>query len=102
MIERGLISHEDLNKAILKHEEEAISLDEALVESGLIEKNKLMQIKGEALNLEYVDLATKRGYEEFARIVPEPMSRRYQLICINKVKHKLFLAMANCFVPPTS
>jgi len=95
LIERGLISHEDLNKAILKHEEEAISLDEALVESGLIEKNKLMQIKGKALNVEYVDLSTKIGYEEFARIVPESMSRRYLLICIHKVKHKLVLSMAN-------
>ncbi|MEW6096194.1 MAG: ATPase, T2SS/T4P/T4SS family [bacterium] len=95
LIERELISHEDLNKAILKHEEEAISLEEALVESYLIDKNKLMQIKAEGLNVEYVDLSTKIGYEEFARIVPEPMCRRYNLICINKVKHKLRLAMAN-------
>jgi len=95
LIERGLISYEDLNKAILKHEEEDISLDEALVESELIEKNKLMQIKGEALNVEYVDLSAKIGYEEFARIVPEAMSRRHLLICIHKVKHKLVLAMAN-------
>ncbi|MFH1563137.1 MAG: ATPase, T2SS/T4P/T4SS family [Nitrospirota bacterium] len=95
LIERSLISHEDLNKAMLQHEEEGISLDEALAESSLIEKNKLMQIKAECLNLEYVDLANKIGYEEYARIVPEPMCRRYQLICINKVKQRLILAMAN-------
>lgn len=95
LIERNLISHEDLNKAILKHEEDAISLEEALIESHLIEKNKLMQVKAEALNVEYVELSTKTGYEEFARLVPEPMSRRYDLLCINKVKHTLHLAMAN-------
>lgn len=95
LTERSLISHEDLNKAMLKHEEDAISLEEALVESSLIEKNKLMQIKAECLNLEYVDLANKIGYEEYARIVPEAMCRRYQLICINKVKQRLILAMAN-------
>ncbi len=95
LIERNLISHEDLNKAILKHEDDGISLEEALIESHLIEKNKLMQVKAEGLNIEYIDLSTQIGYEEFARIVPEPMSRRYHLICIKKVKHTLHLAMAN-------
>ncbi len=95
LTERNLISHEDLNKAMLKHEEEGISLEEALVESSLIEKNKLMQIKAECLNLEYVDLLNKTDYEEYARIVPESMCRRYQLICINKIKQRLILAMEN-------
>ncbi|MDI6736806.1 MAG: ATPase, T2SS/T4P/T4SS family [bacterium] len=95
LTERGLISHEDLNKAMLKHEEDAISLEEAVIESGLIEKNKLMQIKAECLNLEYIDLVNKTDYEEYVRIIPETMCRRYQLICINKVKQRLILAMEN-------
>lgn len=95
LIDRRLISHEDLNRAILKHEEDGISLEEAVVELRLIDKNKLMQIKAEGLNVEYVDLSTQVGYEEFAKIVPEPMCRRYHLICIKKVKHKLYIAMAN-------
>lgn len=95
LIEKKLISHEDLNKAILKHEDDGISLEEALIESHLIEKNKLMQVKAEGLNIEYIDLSTQIGYEEFAKIVPEPMSRRYHLICIKKVKYTLHIAMAN-------
>lgn len=95
LIEKGLISHENLNKAILKHEEDGISLDEALVEAQLIEKNRLMQIKAECLNVEYIDLDVQSRYEEFARIVPEAMCKRYQLICINKIRQRLILAMSN-------
>jgi type IV pilus assembly protein PilB len=95
LLEKGLISAEQLAEAISASDQRREPLDKTLVDMRAAPKDEIMWARAEELGKIYVDLANRKIDQDIADIVPEPVARRHKLICIGKVDKKVTLAMAD-------
>jgi type IV pilus assembly protein PilB len=57
--------------------------------------NSEMEARARSMRVPYVDLSSIQLDKEIAAIIPESMSRRYSLVCIDKKEKKITLAMSD-------
>ena len=95
MLERGLISEQQLEEALLKQKETRKPLGEVLVDTGLIEEGKLAYVLAEQLDIPYVDLLSTALQPNAVDLVPEHLARKYKCIPIRIEDGSLFLAMCD-------
>ncbi len=95
LMERGLITKENLDKALKMQKEKGGLLGDILVSLGYTTEEQITQAITVQYGFPYLPLAS---YEIEARIVdliPENMARQYCLIGIDKIGDTLTIAMAN-------
>lgn len=95
LLEKGLITPEQLTQAIERAEQNREPLDKVLVEMRAAPKDEIMWARAEEIGKIYVDLTNRKIDQEIADIVPEAVARRHKLICIGRVDKKVTLAMAD-------
>ncbi len=95
MLERGLISEEQLEKALLNQRESLKPLGEILVELKYIEEAKLAHVLAEQLDIAYIDLLTTPLQPSAIDLVPEHLARKYKCIPIRIDDGRLYLAMCD-------
>jgi type IV pilus assembly protein PilB len=95
LLEKGLITAEQLAAAIQTSEQRREPLDKTLVDQRAAPKDEIMWARAEELGKIYVDLMNRKIDQEIADIVPELVARRHKLICIGRVDKKVTLAMAD-------
>lgn len=91
----GLIDEEKLGQALNIQKKTGKRLGQVLVEMGVVTEEDIVQALAKQLKLPYINLSTYLIDPTIARIVPEHVARRYQLIPINKVGNKLTVAMSD-------
>lgn len=95
LLEKGLVSEEQLTKAL---QEQALSgrrLGEILVEQELISEDQLIATISERLNIPKISLESMVIDPHVIRSVPVNVARRYTLIPIFEIGNTLTLAMAD-------
>jgi len=95
LLERGLITEQQLEEALQKQKEMQKPLGELLVDMGLIEEGKLAHILAEQLDIPYVDLLSTALQPNAIDLVPEHLARKYKCIPIRIDEGRLFLAMCD-------
>ena len=80
LIERGLISRNDLTVAEHHAEREKIDVAEALVALGLVPEHDCYAALARAAGLDLVDLSTLEPSELAIRLVPEKLARRHGVV----------------------
>jgi len=95
LLEKGLISPEQLTQAVERAEQNREPLDKVLVDLRAAPKDEIMWARAEEIGKIYVDLTNRKIDQEIADIVPEAVARRHKLICIGRVDKKITLAMAD-------
>ncbi|HET9341631.1 MAG TPA: ATPase, T2SS/T4P/T4SS family [Candidatus Eremiobacteraceae bacterium] len=95
LLEKGLITPEQLTQAIERAEQNREPLDKVLVDLRAAPKDEIMWARAEEIGKIYVDLTNRKIDQEIADIVPEAVARRHKLICIGRVDKKVTLAMAD-------
>ena len=95
LLEKGLITAEQLSVAITKAEQNREPLDKVLVDMHAAPKDEIMWARAEEIGKIYVDLVNRKIDQDIADIVPEAIARRHKLICIGRVDKKITLAMAD-------
>jgi type IV pilus assembly protein PilB len=95
LIEKGIITKSQLEEMIKKAKEISAPLEEVLINLNLVDKFTLLSTKAEMYHTRYVDITSCIHYEEYAKLLPETLCRRYKLICITRKDKKLSLVMAN-------
>lgn len=90
LIEKGLITEEQLNQALLIQSRTGQLLGQILVEMNLLDEEELKKVLGvEELNIkEEIDTS-------LLQIVPEEVIRKYKAFPIRKEGERLYLAMAD-------
>src|SRR5690349_315199 len=59
LLDRGLLTHEQLNEAVALNRAEGLRLDRAIIQLGYITERQLLEVMSEQLNLPLVTLSDK-------------------------------------------
>ena len=94
MIERGLITVEDLDEALRAQRKTGRRMGETLVEMGAITDYDLARVLAERLGHEFVDLSSGMLDLVLTTLIPEEVARRYQALPIQKRDGRVVVAMA--------
>jgi len=99
LVEMGLITHEQLNKAIdLANEREEVSIKDALVALDFVTEDQILEAISDRFGMERLDLA------DFGEIAPEIISQisptladSYKVVPVSEENGELVLAMGDPF-----
>jgi type IV pilus assembly protein PilB len=95
LLEQGLLTEEQLNRALEEHRNTPKSLGRVLIDLGFIKERDLVRSLAEQVGLEFVDLSDYRIDAGIATMIPEPICRRYRALAIGERDGKLLVAMSD-------
>jgi len=94
LLDRGLISRQQLDEALARQKEVLRPLGEILIEMKMLEEANLAHALADQLNIPYVDLFTTPLQPNAIDMVPEHLARKYK--CIPVRANNGFLDVAMC------
>ncbi len=95
LLEQGLLTEEQLSRALDEHRNTPKSLGRVLIDLGYIRERDLVRALAEQVGLEFVDLSEARIDAAIAALVPEGIARRYRALPIGERDGKLVVAMSD-------
>jgi type IV pilus assembly protein PilB len=94
LLERGLLSQQQLDDALAKQKEALKPLGEILLQMKVLEGSQLAHALAEQLDIPYVDLFTTPLQPNAIDLIPEHLARKYN--CIPIRINNGFLDVAMC------
>ena len=82
LVQKGMITEEQLSEALVKQKENGTKLGETIVELGYVSENDMIDVLVEQLGIEYVDVRKIKVDENAARLLKEEFMRKNSLIPI--------------------
>jgi hypothetical protein len=95
MLERGLVSEEQLAQALAVQRATGRRVGETLLEMGAIGSADLAQVLADHLGVPFIDLRTRPPDLVLASLIPEQVARRYDALPVARWSNQLVVAMAN-------
>src|SRR6266498_2335359 len=95
LLEQGLITNEQLERALGEHRSTARSLGRTLIDLGYIRERDLVMALAEQVGLDFVDLSEHQIDPLAASLLPEQLARRYRALPIGERDGKLLVAMSD-------
>ncbi|UCD93741.1 MAG: Flp pilus assembly complex ATPase component TadA [Candidatus Zixiibacteriota bacterium] len=95
LIEKGLISREQLAEALKKQDTSGHKVGQILVENGLITEDQLIQTMSERLEIPKISLESIVIDPLVVGLIPVEVARRYCLIPVFRIGNVLTVAMAD-------
>lgn len=95
LIERGILSQQQVDKALLVQKERGGLLGEILVDLGFAKEEDIAQALTAQYGFPYLPLSNYEINPEIINIVPGRVARQYMLVPIDKIGNNLTLAMSN-------
>ncbi len=93
LVERGLLTQEQLDSALRDHRSMPKSLGRSLIDLGYIKERDLVSALAEQAGLDFVDLSERQIDPVVAALLPDQLARRYRAIPIGESDGKLLVAM---------
>ena len=93
--EQGLLTEEQLDRALEEHRNTPKSLGRVLIDLGYIRERDLVRALAEQVGLEFVDLSDYRIDPVTASLLPEALCRRFRALPIGERDGKLLVAMSD-------
>jgi type IV pilus assembly protein PilB len=95
MIDRGLVTMDQLDAALALQRATGQRVGDALVEIGAISRFDLTRVLADHLGVPFVDLQAKQPDPLLTSVLPEEVARRYSALPITRWNDQLVIAMAN-------
>ncbi len=95
MVDRGMVTPDQLEHALRAQRETGKRIGEALVEEGVIGAGELAAVLADHLGVPFVDLRAGTDEPELAALIPENVARRYSALPVARWGDQLVIAMAN-------
>jgi len=95
MVDSGLISNDDLERALEQQRLTRKRLGEALIDIGAVTSFQLSQALADHLGVPFVDLETHPPDVLLAGMIPEEVARRYCALPVERWSGQVVVAMAN-------
>jgi type IV pilus assembly protein PilB len=97
LMEEGLISRDNLGKALSEQRKTGLRLERILTKLKLVKEENIAECLRKHYKVEYIDLSGKKLSSDVLDLVPEHVVKQYEIIPveINKKAKKMTLAMAN-------
>ena len=97
LVSKGLITHEQLQRAMELKKSRGIGLDRALIQSGAVSEKDLLMALGEHLDMEFVNLAQAEVSPEVIKILPPKLVYRRHVMPLRVKDGLLEVAISNPF-----
>jgi type II secretion system protein E len=97
LLEKGLISPEQLAEALDLHKKEGLRIDRALVQLGHVSEETLLGVMGEQLSIPTVDLTAVSIDVETLRSLPAKLVYRKHLVPVSRTNGTLTVATCDPF-----
>ncbi|MDO4499988.1 MAG: GspE/PulE family protein [Erysipelotrichaceae bacterium] len=95
LVGTGVITSEELNKALELQKITKERLGTTLINSGIISEFELIGALQQQLGIDYVDLSKITIPTELAQLIPKSLAKQYQIVPVKLDKEKLYIAMAD-------
>src|SRR5579864_2116598 len=95
LVERGSLSNQDLESALVEQRGKTILLGDLLLARGLVSKEELAATLTELLGVELVDVSTAKVDREVLKFIPRATAVEKQALPLYRENNKLVVAMAN-------
>ena len=95
LVQSGLISKDQLDKALSEQKSSGAKLGSSLIKLGFITEDAITQFLGKQLNLPTVNLSTAELDPQVLKLIPPEIAQKFQVMPIKKTGRTLFLAMSN-------
>jgi type IV pilus assembly protein PilB len=95
LVESGLISAEQLEKALQEQKRSKQKLGDVLLQQGYISETQLIEVLEFQLGIPHVSLFKYKFDQSLTSVITEAMAKRYQVIPLKKEGNKLMVAMAD-------
>ncbi len=95
LVESGIITDEQLHKALQEQKISKQKLGDVLLQQGYISENQLIEVLEFQLGIPHVSLFKFKFDQSLTTIITESMAKRYQVIPLKKDGNKLMVAMAD-------
>ena len=83
LVDKGLVSVEDIDSAQRLHEEKGLRLDQALIENGAITERAFLEVMAERFDFEIIDLPNEEIEDDAIRSLPSRFVYRNHLAPIS-------------------
>jgi type IV pilus assembly protein PilB len=97
LIEKGLITDEQLQEALRVQEKEGLLLKEAVIRSGFATSEMISEMVSEHVNMPYVKLTVDMIDPEAASLIPARVAREFTAIPVTVVANILTIAVSSPF-----
>mgnify|MGYP001174774097 FL=1 len=97
LVEKGLVSVEDIDAADRLHEEKGIRLDRALIQNGAITERAFLEVMGERLGFDVIDLPSMAIEPDAIQTLPSRFVYRNHLARIARENSTLKVATSDPF-----
>ena len=97
MVEKGLVTVEDIDTAERLREDQGLRLDQALIQNGALSEQDFLKVMGERLDFEIVDLPNATIEDEAIRSLPSRFVYRNHLAPIARENGMLKVATSDPF-----
>ena len=84
-----------MDLAIAFQKEKRISLDQAMVEKGLINEKDLMVLLVKELHIPFINLSKYKINKDLKDVIPERIARQYHIIPISKLQTTITIALSD-------
>ena len=95
LVEEGLISHEQLERALLEQSRTDQLLGRILIDLKIVRESDLMAALAKQIGFRFVDLTDYQIDGGAAMLIPDQVARRYRALPIGYEENKLLVAMAD-------
>jgi type IV pilus assembly protein PilB len=95
LLERGIITHAQLQASLAHQKQHGGMLGEILIESGLVTEQEIALALTAQYGFPYLPLDNYEIEDGVTKLIPEPVARQYCLIPVDKIGTALTVAMAD-------
>ena len=95
VVDSGLITAKNFDDLLANSKKKGVSIEQALLDAGVLDQNRLLEIKGNLLGVSVVDIKHQKISKEVLSLIPEPIARKHNVIAFSKEDNKLHLAMTD-------
>lgn len=93
ILDSGLVSKSDLEKAEKESDEKKIDLSKALISQGKLTEDDVRRMQAYVLGIPFVDLKKEKLPFDVLSLIPEPIARNHNIIAFKKTDTTLEVAM---------
>jgi len=95
LLEQGLITEEDLRRALKYQKETGKLLGRCLIELGILDEKTLIKALSEQMGVQYVSLKKYKSDPEVIKLIPEDFARTHKVFPLFRIEDKLTVGMVN-------
>lgn len=93
LLDSGLISEKDFDRALKESEENNQQIGDVLVSNGLIDQERLTKFQAYLLGVPFVNIEDEKIPPEILNIIPEQIAKSHNIIAFRKRENELEVAM---------